>query len=67
MADGRQSARNKGIPQSTKKETNHDVLGYVDKDVENAYSAKMTNGGVETLLQVDLYKNELNTMVEEAR
>ena len=55
------------LAQSTKKETNHDVLGYVDKDVENAYSAKMTNGSVETLLQVDLYKNELNTIVEEAR
>ena len=55
------------LTQSTKKETNHDVLGYADKDVENAYSAKMTNGGVETLLQVDLYKNELNTIVEEAR
>ena len=57
----------KELTQSNKKETNHDILGYVDKDVENAYSAKMTNGGVETLLQVDLYKNELNTIVEEAR
>ena len=54
------------LAQSNKKETNHDILGYVDKDVENAYYAKMTNG-VETLLQVDLYKNELNTIVEEAR
>ncbi len=52
--------------QSNKKETNHDILGYADKDVENAYYAKMTNS-VETLLQVDLYKNELNTIVEEAR
>ena len=56
----------KKLTQSNKKETNHDILGYVDKDVENAYYAKMTNG-VETLLQVDLYKNELNTIVEEAR
>lgn len=56
----------KELTQSNKKETNHDILGYVDKDVENAYYAKMTNG-VETLLQVDLYKNELNTIVEEAR
>ena len=54
------------LTQSNKKETNHDILGYVDKDVENAYYAKMTND-VETLLQVDLYKNELNTIVEEAR
>ena len=54
------------LAQSNKKEANHDILGYVDKDVENAYYAKMTNG-VETLLQVDLYKNELNTIVEEAR
>lgn len=54
------------LKQSNKKETNHDILGYADKDVENAYYAKMTNG-VETLLQVDLYKNELNTIVEEAR
>ena len=54
------------LTQSNKKETNHDILGYTDKDVENAYYAKMTNG-VETLLQVDLYKNELNTIVEEAR
>lgn len=54
------------LAQSNKKETNHDILGYVDKDVENAYYAKMSNG-VETLLQVDLYKNELNTIVEEAR
>ena len=52
--------------QGNKKETNHDILGYADKDVENAYYAKMTNN-VETLLQVDLYKNELNTIVEEAR
>ena len=52
--------------QGNKKETNHDILGYADKDVENAYYAKMTKG-VETLLQVDLYKNELNTIVEEAR
>ena len=57
----------KELTQGNKKETNHDILGYADKDVENAYSAKMTNGGVETLLQVDLYKNELNTIVEEAR
>lgn len=57
----------KELAQSAKKEINHDILGYADKDVENAYSAKMTNGGVETLLQVDLYKNELNTIVEEAR
>lgn len=56
----------KELTQSNKKETNHDILGYVDKDVENAYYAKMTNGA-ETLLQVDLYKNELNTIVEEAR
>ena len=56
----------KELTQSNKKETNHDILGYADKDVENAYYAKMTNG-VETLLQVDLYKNELNTIVEEAR
>ena len=56
----------KELTQSNKKETNHDILGYVDKDVENAYYAKMTND-VETLLQVDLYKNELNTIVEEAR
>ena len=55
------------LAQSNKKETNHDILGYADKDVENAYYAKMTNGSVETLLQVDLYKNELNTIVEEAR
>ena len=55
------------LTQSNKKETNHDILGYADKDVENAYYAKMTNGSVETLLQVDLYKNELNTIVEEAR
>ena len=55
------------LTQSNKKETDHDILGYADKDVENAYYAKMTNGGVETLLQVDLYKNELNTIVEEAR
>lgn len=54
------------LAQSTKKETNHDILGYADKDVENAYYAKMTKG-VETLLQVDLYKNELSTIVEEAR
>ena len=54
------------LTQSNKKETNHDILGYADKDVENAYYAKMTNG-VETLLQVDLYKNELNTIVEAAR
>ena len=54
------------LAQSNKKETNHDILGYADKDVENAYYAKMTKG-VETLLQVDLYKNELNTIVEEAR
>lgn len=54
------------LAQGNKKETNHDILGYADKDVENAYYAKMTNG-VETLLQVDLYKNELNTIVEEAR
>lgn len=54
------------LAQSNKKETNHDILGYVDKDVENAYYAKMKND-VETLLQVDLYKNELNTIVEEAR
>ena len=54
------------LTQSNKKETNHDILGYADKDVENAYYAKMTKG-VETLLQVDLYKNELNTIVEEAR
>ena len=54
------------LTKSNKKETNHDILGYADKDVENAYYAKMTNG-VETLLQVDLYKNELNTIVEEAR
>lgn len=54
------------LAQGAKKETNHDILGYVDKDVENTYYAKMTNG-VETLLQVDLYKNELNTIVEEAR
>ena len=57
--------------QGNKKETNHDILGYADKDVENAYYAKikMTNEveTVETLLQVDLYKNELNTIVEEAR
>lgn len=57
----------KELTQGNKKETNHDILGYADKDVENAYYAKMTNGGVETLLQVDLYKNELNTIVEEAR
>ena len=57
----------KELTQSNKKETNHDILGYADKDVENAYYAKMTNGSVETLLQVDLYKNELNTIVEEAR
>lgn len=56
----------KELAQSNKKETNHDILGYADKDVENAYYAKMTNG-IETLLQVDLYKNELNTIVEEAR
>ena len=55
------------LTQSNKKETNHDILGYADKDIENAYYAKMTNGSVETLLQVDLYKNELNTIVEEAR
>lgn len=55
------------LTKSNKKETNHDILGYADKDVENAYYAKMTNGDVETLLQVDLYKNELNTIVEEAR
>ena len=54
------------LTKSNKKETNHDILGYVDKDVENAYYAKMKND-VETLLQVDLYKNELNTIVEEAR
>ena len=57
--------------QGNKKETNHDILGYADKDVENAYYAKikMTNEveTIETLLQVDLYKNELNTIVEEAR
>lgn len=54
------------LTKSNKKETNHDILGYADKDVENAYYAKMTNS-VETLLQVDLYKNELNTIVEETR
>ena len=54
------------LTQSNKKETNHDILGYADKDVENAYYAKMNNS-VETLLQVDLYKSELNTIVEEAR
>ena len=57
--------------QSNKKETNHDILGYTDKDVENAYYAKIKMANdvetVETLLQVDLYKNELNTIVEEAR
>ena len=59
------------LAQSNKKETNHDILGYVDKDVENAYYAKIKMANdvetVETLLQVDLYKNELNTIVEEAR
>ena len=48
----------KELTQSNKKETNHDILGYADKDVENAYYAKikMTNDveTVETLLQVDL-------------
>ena len=56
----------KDLAQSAKKKTNHDILEYADKDVENAYYAKMKND-VETLLQVDLYKNELNTIVEEAR
>ena len=53
------------------KATNHDISGYTDKDVENAYYAKIKMANdvetVETLLQVDLYKNELNTIVEEAR
>jgi hypothetical protein len=37
-------------------EINHDILGYVDKDVENLFSFKIDNTKTTTLAQTDIYE-----------